>query len=77
MCLLSHRIRRNAARQSVSYSFLFLKASRNQLREIGALLDAGAIRPLVNRVYPFESIKEALAYVETGRAKGKAVVKLR
>jgi NADPH:quinone reductase-like Zn-dependent oxidoreductase len=54
-----------------------MKASGNQLREIGALLDAGAIRPLVDRVYPFEQIGEALAYVETGRAKGKVVVKLR
>jgi NADPH:quinone reductase-like Zn-dependent oxidoreductase len=77
MRLLSHRIRRNADRQRVSYSFLFMKASGNQLREIGALLDAGAIRPLVDRVYPFESMGEALAYVETGRAKGKVVVKLR
>ena len=75
--LLSHRIRKSAKRRRVSYSFLFMRASGDQLREIGALIDAGAIRPLVDRVYPFESIKEALAHVETGRAKGKVVVKLR
>ena len=77
MRLLSHRIRKAAERQRVSYSFLFMKASGDQLREIGALIDAGAIRPVVDRVYSFESIAEALAYVETGRAKGKVVVKLR
>ena len=45
--------------------------------EIGRLIDAKIIRPVVDRVYPFESIAEALAHVETGRAKGKVVVKLR
>jgi len=74
--LLSHRITRSAARQGVSYSFLFMKASGSQLREIGALVEARAIRPVVDRVYPFDSTAEALAYVETGRAKGKVVVRL-
>ena len=75
--LLSHRIRKAAKRHGVSYSFLFMKASGDQLREIGALIDAGAIRPVVDRVYPIESIAEALAYVESGRAKGKVVVRVR
>jgi len=61
----------------VSYSFLFMKASGDQLREIGALVDAGALRPVVDRVYPIESIEKALAHVESGRAKGKVVVRLR
>jgi NADPH:quinone reductase-like Zn-dependent oxidoreductase len=33
------------------------------------------IDPVVDRVFPFESINEAMAYVETGRAKGKVVVR--
>jgi NADPH:quinone reductase-like Zn-dependent oxidoreductase len=39
--------------------------------------DSGAIRPVVDRVFPFQSTTEALAYVEKGRAKGKVVVKIR
>jgi len=31
----------------------------------------------VDRVFPFESINEAMAYVETGRAKGKVVVRVK
>ena len=77
MRLLSYRIRKAAKRRRVSYSFLFMKASGDQLREIGRLIDAKDIRPVVDRVYPFESIEEALAHVDTGRAKGKVVVKLR
>lgn len=77
MRLLSYRIRKRAKRHHVSYSFLFMRASGDQLREIGSLIDSGIIRPVVDRVFPFESTKEALAYVEKGRAKGKVIVKVR
>ena len=75
--LLSYRIRKQANSHHVSYSFLFMRASGDQLREIGSLIDSGIIRPVVDRVFPFESTKEALAYVEKGRTKGKVVVKVR
>ena len=77
MRLLSFRIRRQAKRQQVNYSFLFMRASGDQLRQIGSLIETGAIRPVLDRVFPFESTKEAMTYVEKGRAKGKVVVKIR
>ncbi|WP_164002931.1 NADP-dependent oxidoreductase [Pyxidicoccus caerfyrddinensis] len=77
MGILSYQIRRKAKRRGVSYSFLFMWTSGEQLREITSLLDAGAIRPVMDRVFPFESTNEAMAYVEAGRAKGKVVVKVR
>ena len=75
--LLSFGVRRRAKRLGVGYAFLFMKASGSQLREITALIDAGVIRPVVDKVFPFESTNEALAYVESGRAKGKVVVKIK
>jgi NADPH:quinone reductase-like Zn-dependent oxidoreductase len=77
MRLLSSGVRRKAKRLGVDFSFLFMKASGEQLREITRLLDAGAIRPVMDRVFPFESTNEALAYVESGRAKGKVVVQVK
>ncbi len=77
MRLLSYRIRKKAKRQQVRYSFLFMRASGEQLRELGSLIDSGIIRPVVDRVFPFEATNEALAYVEKGRAKGKVVIKVR
>lgn len=59
-----------------SFAFLFMKASGDQLREIAVLIDAGAIRPVVDKVFPFQSTNEALAYVEAGRAKGKVVIRV-
>jgi alcohol dehydrogenase len=74
--VLSYRVRRQARRLGVSYSFFFMRPSGEQLRTIGALIDAGVVRPVVDRVFPFEQTNEALAYVERGRAKGKVVVKV-
>jgi len=76
MRLLSYRIRKKARRSRVSYSFLFMRANGDQLREIGALIDSGIIKPVLDRVFPFEATQEALTYVEKGRAKGKVVVKM-
>jgi len=77
MRLLSSGVRRQARSRGIDYSFLFMKASGSQLSEITRLLDAGVIRPVMDRVFPFASTNEAMAYVETGRAKGKVVVKIK
>lgn len=75
--LLSSGTRRKAKRLGVGYSFLFMNASGSQLREITSLIDSGAIHPVVDRIFPFESTNEAIAYVEKGRAKGKVVIKIK
>ena len=77
MRVLSFGVRRQAQRLKLSYDFLFMKASGSQLRQITTLIESGAIRPVVDKVFPFESTNEALAYVESGRAKGKVVIKVR
>jgi NADPH:quinone reductase-like Zn-dependent oxidoreductase len=74
MRLLSAGIRRKSKRRGISYSFLFMTANGGQLGKITSLIEAGDIRPVIDRVFPFEKTNEALNYVETGRAKGKVVV---
>ncbi|MER6004030.1 NADP-dependent oxidoreductase [Nonomuraea angiospora] len=75
MAALSFQTRRRARRHRVTYSFLFMKASGDQLRALAPLIDAGEIRPVLDRVFPFKETRQALAYVEAGRAKaGKVVV---
>ena len=75
MRLLSYRIRKKAKRLKVSYSFLFMRAKGDQLSEITSLIDSGIIRPVVDKVFPFEATNEAMAYVEKGRAKGKLLLR--
>ncbi|MFC8193868.1 NADP-dependent oxidoreductase [Streptomyces sp. NPDC057298] len=77
VAVLSAKVRRQAKRLGVTYSFLFMKASGDQLRELTALIDAGKIRPVVDRVFPFNETLQAMEYVEKGRAKaGKVVVSM-
>jgi NADPH:quinone reductase-like Zn-dependent oxidoreductase len=74
--LLSAGIIRKARQRGAEYSFLFVHPDGGQLAEIGELLQAGKIRPVIDRVFPFDQAKEALAYLEQGRAKGKVVVQM-
>ena len=75
--LLSAGIRRKARRQGITYSFLFMQANGEQLGKITALIEDGVIQPVIDRVFPFDQLNDALAYLDTGRAKGKVIVKLR
>jgi NADPH:quinone reductase-like Zn-dependent oxidoreductase len=75
--LLSRKIIRHARKRGAAYSFLFVHPDGSQLAEIGELLKAGRIRPVIDKIFPFDQAKEALAYLEKGRAKGKVVVQMR
>ena len=75
--LLSRKIIQQARKMSAEYSFLFVHPDGRQLAEIGELLKAGRIRPVIDKTFPFDQAKEALAYLEQGRAKGKVVVQMR
>ncbi|NWB45107.1 NADP-dependent oxidoreductase [Pseudomonas gingeri] len=76
MRLLSLGIRRKARKAGLRYAFVFMRANGAQLHEISALIESGAIKPVVDRVFPLESTAEALSYVEQGRAKGKVIIKV-
>ncbi|MBD8635729.1 NADP-dependent oxidoreductase [Stenotrophomonas sp. CFBP 13725] len=76
MRLLSSGIQRKAKRKGVEYRFVFMRADGPQLREITSLIEAGSIRPVLDKVFPFEATADAMAYVDAGRAKGKVVVQV-
>ena len=77
MGLLSMSTRRKAKRLKVNFKFLFMRAEGKQLGEITSLIEAGKIRPIIDKEFPFEKVNEAMSYVETGRSKGKVVVKMK
>lgn len=71
---LSRRIRSQAKRLGVEYSFLWMRASGEQLGRIADLVDGGSIRPVVGRVFPFDETVAALDSLSTGGFRGKAVI---
>ncbi len=75
--LLSSSARRKAKKLNVSFKFLFMRAEGNQLGLIKQLVEQGIIKPVIDKVFPFEQTNQALSYVETGRSRGKVVIKVR
>ncbi|MDE1675223.1 NADP-dependent oxidoreductase [Nocardia gipuzkoensis] len=74
LSLLSRNIRNAAKKQGVRYEFFFMHANGAQLRDLAALYDAGVLRPVLDRTFPFDRTLEALAFVEQGKAHGKVVI---
>lgn len=74
---LSSKIRKRAKKQNVNYSFLFMTANGKQLSEITHLIENGKIKPVIDKVFAFEKTNDALQYIESGRAKGKVVIKMK
>lgn len=71
---LSSRVRWQARKLGVSYEFLFMRASGEQLRKISALLDDGVLRPVVGKVSGFNETPAALESLAAGGFRGKAVL---
>ena len=75
--IISYGIRSRARRAGISYRYLFMHASGSELAELAGLIEEGKLRVIIDKIYPFAKISEALAYVESGHAKGKVVVTMR
>ena len=75
--LMSRKTMRLAKRNNVTYSFLFVRPDGAQLGEIGKLIKTEQIKPVIDRIFPFEQARQALDYLAQGRAKGKVVVKIK
>ncbi|SDG18216.1 NADP-dependent oxidoreductase [Epilithonimonas hungarica] len=73
---LSRKVKNQAKKLDVDYSFLFMQANGKQLAQISSLIETGVIRPVIDKVFPFEQTNEAFSYVGSGRAKGKVVIKV-
>jgi alcohol dehydrogenase len=66
--------RRRAARHGLTYRYLFMHPSGADLTYLASLIDAKKLEIVIDRIFPFANAKEAIAYLETGRAKGKVVL---
>jgi NADPH:quinone reductase-like Zn-dependent oxidoreductase len=63
-----------AARAGARFVYLFMRPDGAQLAELAAWIDAGRLKPVLHRTFPFLEVRRAFAELETGRARGKIVV---
>ncbi|TPV44770.1 NADP-dependent oxidoreductase [Bacillus dicomae] len=75
--LASKKLTALEKKHNAQYSFLFMKPSGDQLRTIANYIEAGKIKPIIDRVFSFEDAQKAMEYSEAGRAKGKIIVKIK
>jgi NADPH:quinone reductase-like Zn-dependent oxidoreductase len=54
--------------------FFISKERREDLEELRKLLEAGKVRPVVDRTFPLEEVPDAIRYLRDGRARGKIVI---
>ena len=75
--LMSRKVYAASVASGASYCWFFTEPNGDQLREIASLVDAGAIKPVIDREFAFAELPAALGYLEKGRARGKVVLKVK
>ncbi len=76
MAWMNRKATRLAKKHAVRFEYLFMRPDGLQLAEIAKLLEAGVIKPVIDKVYPLDQAKDALAYSESGHATGKVVIRV-
>jgi alcohol dehydrogenase len=74
--VLSRKTLAAARQHKARYEYFYVDADGERLREIAGLVETGAIIPLVDKIFPLDEVREALAYSASGRATGKVVIKV-
>ncbi|WP_413364554.1 NADP-dependent oxidoreductase [Lysinibacillus sp. 3P01SB] len=64
-------------KHNVQYTFLFMEPSGEQLSIIANYIEAGDIKPVIDKVFSFDDAQKAMEYAESGRAKGKIILKFK
>ena len=62
--------------KKASYTFIWMHPSAEDLTTIKGLIEAGKIKPVIDKIYPFAESIAAFEHLATGRAKGKIVIKM-
>jgi alcohol dehydrogenase len=73
---LNRKVNRLARTRRVRFEYLFMRASGEQLETLGALVEQGVIKPILDKIFPLDAAAEAISYVESGRAVGKVVIRV-
>lgn len=76
MFLLGFPVRARARFHAVDYYRFLTESTGLQLRHVAEIADSGLVKPVIDREFAFDQSIQAIEYVQSGRAKGKVVIKI-
>jgi len=53
---------------------MMAKVSQSDLKTLADLMQSGKVTTVIDRTYPLSEVREAIRYLETGRARGKVII---
>jgi NADPH:quinone reductase-like Zn-dependent oxidoreductase len=65
-----------ASQFKVKSGYIFVQPNARVLETLGHLIDTGKLKPVVGLVFPLDEIKQAQELSQSGRSKGKIVIKV-
>lgn len=74
--VVSPRPENQASQNGARFVWFIVEPSGEQLRQIGALIDTGHIRPIVEQVFPLAEARRAFEAGLTGHRRGKIVLRV-
>ncbi|WGV57212.1 NADP-dependent oxidoreductase [Brevibacillus brevis] len=77
LSIVSRKIKAQEKKSQTRYHFLFMKPSGEQLKVLKEFIEKGLIKPIIDKVYHLKDADQAFNYLESGRAKGKVVIKIK
>lgn len=75
--IVSRPIIEQAKSKDISYRFFLMEPDGQQLRKLTTLIENKQLEPLIDRIFTFDKIEEALAYSKKGHNVGKVIVKIK
>ncbi|KAF0688106.1 Aste57867_20267 [Aphanomyces stellatus] len=73
---LSYSMKAKARSKRVAYTYVLVSPDGKMLSEIAAYCEDGAIRPVIDKVFPFAQALDAIELLEAGHVTGKIVVEM-
>ncbi|RIX51386.1 NADP-dependent oxidoreductase [Paenibacillus nanensis] len=77
LSIVSRKIKTQEKKNQTKYHFLFMKPSGSQLKILKDFIEGGLIKPIIDKIYHLSDTEQAFNYLESGRAKGKVVIRIK
>ncbi len=66
-----------ADERGVQFTAFYMSPSGSMLTTLAGLIESGAVRPIVDSVFPLSEVQQAFEHSDAGRARGKIIIQVK